>query len=87
MLFQLTRGHTSVAIYFHLVAKPFLLSLSGARNALANSSGSFLRAFAGDVAVFHRRHFNVQINAIKQRAGDALTVTLHLDWDAAAFAF
>ncbi len=55
-------------------------------DALANGSGSFLSAFTRDVAIFDGRHFNVQIDAIEQRAGDALAVALHLDWAAAAFA-
>src|SRR5712671_1306930 len=87
MLFQLARRHAGIAIYFSLVAKTFLLSFPGSHDALANGSGSFLSAFAGDVAVSHGRHFNVQIDAIEQRAGDALTVPLHLDWAAPAFAF
>src|SRR5262249_50777827 len=86
VLLQLTRRHAGIAIYFALVAKPFLLALPGLNDPLANGGRRFLSAFAGDVAVFHRRHFNVQIDSIEQWAGDALTVTLHLDWAAAAFA-
>src|SRR6185369_7670581 len=37
-------------------------------------------------AVFHGGDFNVQIDAIEQRAGDALTITLHLHGPAPAFA-
>ena len=87
MLFQLARSHASVAIYFAIVAKAFLLAFPSSHDALANGSGSFLSAFAGDVAVFHGRHFNVQIDAIEERAGDALAIALHLDWAAAAVAF
>src|SRR5262245_18966537 len=86
MLFQLARRHTCVAIYFRLVSKPFLLAVSGAADPLANGSRTFLSAFASYVAVFHSRHFDVQVDSIEQRSGDALTVTLHLDWAAAAFA-
>ena len=86
MLFQLTRSHAGVAIYFGFVAKTFLLAFPGSHDALANGSGRFLSAFAGDVAIFHGRHFNVQIDAIEQRAGDALTVALHLHGAAPAFA-
>src|SRR5262245_59896438 len=55
-------------------------------DAIANSSGRFLSAFAGNVPVFHGRDFDVQIDAIEQRAGDALTITLHLHGAAPAFA-
>src|SRR2546429_8893351 len=36
---------------------------------------------------FNSGHFNVQIDAIQQRAGDALAITLHLSRTAPAFAF
>src|SRR5262245_3725434 len=55
-------------------------------DAIANGSGRFFEAFTGDVAVFHGGDFNVQIDAIEQRAGDALTITLHLHGPAPAFA-
>ena len=47
----------------------------------------FLRALARDVAIFHRRHFDVEIDAIEQRPGNALPITLHLHRTATAFAF
>ena len=56
-------------------------------DALADRGGTFLGAFAGDVAVFDGRHFDVQIDAIEQRAGDALTIALDLHRAATAFAF
>src|SRR5215469_475460 len=55
-------------------------------DAVADSSGRFLSPFAGNVAVFHGRDFNVQIDAIKQRAGNALAIALHLHRTAPAFA-
>ena len=54
---------------------------------LANGSRGFLGAFARDIAIFNGRHFDVQIDAIQQRTGDALPIPLHLKWTAAAFAF
>jgi hypothetical protein len=67
------------ALQFTLLrCETFLLAFPGSHDALANGSGRFLSAFARDVAVFHGRHFDVQIDAIEQRAGDALTVPLHL---------
>ena len=44
-------------------------------------------ALARNVAILHSGHFNVQIDAIQQRAGNALAITLHLSWTATAFAF
>src|SRR6266550_3585689 len=86
MLFQLACSHAGVAIYFRLVAEPFMLASPSSQDALANGGGSFLSAFAGDIAIVDSRHFNVQIDAIKQRTRDALTVALYLNWAAAAFA-
>ena len=65
ILFQLARRHAGVAIYFAIVAKPFLLAFPGLHDALANGSGSFLYAFTRDVAIFHGRHFDVKIDPIK----------------------
>src|ERR1043165_4274275 len=85
MLFQLPRRHTRVATYFRLVSKTFPLAFSCSNDVLANGSRAFLGAFAGNVAIFHGRHFNVQIDAIEQRPRDTLTVALHLNGAAAAF--
>ena len=88
MLFDLARRHSGVAVCLaHPLAKPLLLPFARRADALANRGGIFLRAFAGDVAIFHRRHFDVQIDAIEQRTGNALAITLHLHRAATAFAF
>jgi hypothetical protein len=34
-------------------------------DALPNRSRTFFHPLAGDVAVFHRRHFNVQIDPVQ----------------------
>src|SRR5439155_2240479 len=81
-----SRGHARVAVYFAVVANTFLLPFPGADDAFANGIGAFLRALAGDIAIFDRRHFNMQIDAIEQRPGNALTISLHLHRSAAAFA-
>jgi hypothetical protein len=65
VLFQLARSHAGVAIHFAIVAKSFLLTFPSSHDSLANSCGTFFSAFAGDISVFHGRHFNVQIDAIK----------------------
>ena len=56
-------------------------------DAIADRGGAFLRAGAGDVAVFDGGNFDVEVDAIEERAGDALAITLHLERTAAAFAF
>ena len=62
------------------------LPLSRAANASANCRGAFFGARAGDVAVFDGGDLDVEIDAIEQRSGDALAITLDLAWTAAPFA-
>src|SRR5215217_5321679 len=86
MLFDLLRAHPCVAVRLRVRAEACLLTLAGLHDALPNCGRSLLRTRAGDVSVFHRRHFNVEIDAIEQRAGNALPVTLHLQRPATTFA-
>src|SRR2546423_2885785 len=87
MLFELTRRHARVAVYFCALTKTLLLKLPRTDSALADRIGIFLGAFAGDIAIFDRGHFNVQVDAIEQRTGNALPIPLHLKWAATAFSF
>src|SRR5437667_6958989 len=86
MLFKMTSRHARIAVYSGVIAEALLLKLSRADNALANRTGSFLCAFAGNITIFDRGHFNVQIDAVEQRAGDSLAIALHLKRPATAFA-
>jgi len=47
---------------------------------------AFFGPCAGDVVVFDGGTFDVEIDAIEQRAGDSLAITLDLERAAAAFA-
>src|ERR687887_662554 len=87
MLLEMSRGHPRVAIYFGVAAKTLLLALTRADDALTNRGGCLFSALAGDVPILNSRDFDVQIDAIQQRAGDALAITLHLGRTATAFAF
>ena len=71
-------------------------SASEARAAVVRAPGTtrsriavecFFRARARDVAIFDRGDFDVQVDAIEERAGDALAIALHLHRAATAFAF
>ena len=64
-----------------------MLTFTRADDALANRGGSFLGPFTSDVAIFDSGHFDVQIDAIEQGAGDALAIPLYLHRAATAFAF
>src|SRR4029453_7956145 len=87
MLLEVARGHACVAIYLSVAAKPLLLALTRAHDPLTNRGRRLFSALAGDVAILNSGHVNVQIDAIQQRAGDALAITLHLSRTATAFAF
>src|SRR6266542_216996 len=65
VLFQLTRGHPRVAVYFRVIAKTLLLAFTRAGDALANRGGTLFSALAGDVAIFDGRHLDVKIDAIQ----------------------
>src|SRR5213592_2597486 len=82
----MTRRHARVAVYLGVIAEALLLKLSRSDNALANRSGSFLCAFACNIAIFDCGHFNVQIDAVEQRAGHSLAIALHLKRPTTAFA-
>src|SRR4029077_8449543 len=86
MLFEVTRRHARVAVYFRAIPKTLLLKLPRADNAPADRIGTFLSAFAGDVTIFDCGHFNVQVDAVEQRPGDALPIPLYLKRAATAFA-
>ncbi len=86
-LLQLTRRHARVAVYFCALTKTLLLKLPRADSAPADRIGIFLGAFAGDIAIFDRRHFNVQVDAVEQWTGNALPIPLHLKRAATAFSF
>src|SRR5206468_6950959 len=86
MLFEMTRRHARVAVSLGVIAEALLLKLERADNALANRAGSFLCGFAGNIAIFDCGHFNVQIDAVEQRAGHSLAIALHLKRPTTAFA-
>ena len=87
MFFEVTGSHARVATCVLVIPKAVLLAFTRTDDAFANGSGGFFRSLAGDVAVFDGRHFDMQIDTIEQRPGNALTISLHLDWAATAFAF
>src|SRR3954468_19026498 len=87
MLFDLARAHAGVAVYFGVGMETGALGFAGALDAIANGGGRFFGAGAGDVAVFDGRDFDVEIDAIEKRAGDALAITVDLGRAATAFAF
>src|SRR4051812_35798455 len=87
MLLDLARAHPGVAIYFRIGVKTALLFLARGLDPLTNRNGIFFGARARDVAVFDGGDFDMEIDPIEERAGDALAIPLDLSRAAAAFAF
>src|ERR1700748_3466537 len=87
MRFDLARAHPGVAIYFGVGMEAVPLFFAGALNAFTNGAGSFFGLGAGNVAVFDGGHFDVEIDAIEERTGNSLAITMDLGRPAAAFAF
>ena len=83
---QLAAAHAGVAGDLRLVLEPRLLPLARRDDPLANLRGRLAGPLAGDLAELHRRHFDVQVNAVEQRTGDAAQVILNLARRAARFA-
>src|SRR4051812_16113118 len=87
MLFDLARAHAGVAVYPGVGMETGALGFAGALDAVANGGGRFFGAGTGDVAVFDGGDFNVEIDAIEKRTGNALAITVDLSRAATAFAF
>src|SRR5687767_8146150 len=68
-------------------AEPFPLDLARRDNALAHACARLARLALTQLLEWHRRRFDVQVDAIQQRARDLFAVTLHLHLRATAVAF
>src|ERR1044072_8741919 len=77
----------AVAIHFGVGMETAALFFARALDAVSNSGGRVFRSRAGDVAIFHGGDFDVEIDAVEERARDALAITLDLDRAATALAF
>ena len=78
MLSNLARTHPRIAVDLLIGTKARLLPLARTSDAVTNRRGIFLRPGARNIAVFHGRNFDVQIDAIEQRSGNSLPITLDL---------
>jgi hypothetical protein len=84
---ELLGGHSGVAADFGGFGKAGSLDFADALDALADLGGGFASGVAGEVLVFHGGDFDVDIDAVEERAGDAVAVALDVGGAAAAFAF
>src|SRR5216117_480941 len=68
--------HARVARNARLAGKALLLTAPRSNDPFANLRGTLAGPFARNFPELHRRHFDVQINAVQQRSGDASEVIL-----------
>ncbi len=85
VLAKLSGTHLRIGIDF-LTLIPFKLPAAGADNPLADHIGPLGVGSVTQVAILHRGHVDVDIDAVKQRAGNLRDVPLDLQRSAVAFA-
>ena len=76
--FEFPAAHAGVAGDLRFLLETFLLTLARGDDAFADLRGGFAGFAAGDLAEFDGRDFDVQIDAVEQRAGDAAEIILDL---------
>jgi hypothetical protein len=76
MALEFAAAHAGVAGELWFGGEARMLALPGGHDAFANLRGGFAGALAGDFAKLHLRHFNVEINAVEQWAGDTAKIVL-----------
>src|SRR5216110_121139 len=81
------RSHARIAVRLGIVSKSRLLPIARSGYPLTNCTGRFLRPLARHITVLNRWHFDVEIDPIEQRSGNALPISLHLTRPTAALAF
>src|ERR1041384_3246324 len=87
MCLQMTRRHARVAVCFRVTGKSLVLFFSRASHPFPNRGLIVSPAFARDIAILDRRHFDVKIDSVEEGTGNSLTVPLNLNRTASAFAF
>ena len=71
-----TRRHLGVAVDFGAFVA-LQLQFSGMLHPFGYGSGTFRFTTIGQISVFHSRHFDVNVDPVQQRAGDAGAVTVN----------
>src|SRR2546429_920918 len=87
MLSNLARTHPCIAVDLLVGTKARPLLFTRTPHPLTNRGGTFLHLRTRNIAVFHGRHFDVQIDPIEQWSGNSLPITLDLERPAAALPF
>ena len=80
------RRHLRIREDFLLAGESRALTHTGPQHPLAHRGGIFNGACAAELLVLHGGHFDVDIDAVDQRAGNFRNVALNLRWRAVALA-
>ena len=83
VLFDVAGCHLGVAVDFGAFIA-LKLDLPGALDPFGNCGRTLSFATVGEVAIFNGRYFDMDIDAVKQRAGDAGTIAVDGDGGAGA---
>src|SRR5262249_51366722 len=83
----MTGSHAGITGDLPLILESLALDLTGVLDSLADRRRNFFSALTRDIAILDGGNFNVEIDSIEQRAGNALTIALHLCRAAPALAF
>jgi len=78
MLLVLARAHSGVAVHFGVGTKSGVLFFAGVFDAVPNCGRILFGVSTRDIAVFGGGEFDMKIDPVEKRAGEALAVTL--DW-------
>ena len=84
--FDLAVRHAGVGGGFSFASETRFLDGAGLQNAFKDRRGRFSRTATGEFLEGHCRRFDMDVDAIEERTGDAVAVALDLDTGAAALA-
>ena len=70
--------HVGVGVDFRVVCKPLVLRLACHLHAFLDILRRLPGCLIGEFGIFYRWHFNLDVNPIQQRAGDARDIALDL---------
>src|SRR6476619_2157564 len=71
-------GHFGIGVTFWLSGEAFVLEFARAEHALADRLRRLGALVAAELLVFDGRSFDMNIDAVEQRSGDAIAVIFHL---------
>ena len=84
--FDLAVRHPGIGGGFSLTGEPVFLDTTRLKNAIEDFCGRLGRAATRELLECHGRRFDMDVDAVEERAGDAVAITLDLNAGATALA-